>query len=62
MKVKELINYLKEYGEDTRVSIFFENKLHYFNIAYKGSDGGTKKDAEEVFLEPLILDNKENKG
>lgn len=60
MKVKELIEELKNYNPEATLTVGdnFDNGIH---ISYSGGDGGTKSDALFVCLDKEnITENSEN--
>ena len=48
MKVKELIDELKNYNMDAKVQVVVDNYPVDFDLTYGGADGVTKKSASEI--------------
>lgn len=48
IKVKEIIEKLKEYNPEANVDVVAHNKSYDFTLAFGGCDGGTKENCEDV--------------
>ena len=48
MKVKDLIEKLKEYNENAEIEVIVDNYPAKFSLCYGGSDGGTKENCDTV--------------
>ena len=60
MKVKDLIEALKEYNPKANAKVLVGNKMFDFNIMFGGADGVTMDTAEDILIAPFGFNSIEN--
>ena len=61
MKVKDLIEKLKEYNPEAEICVIVRNRNEQFSITYGTSEGGTKSNCAQVsfYIDRLCQNEKE---
>ena len=61
MKVKQIVEQLKEYKQDSEFEIVIGGYPEYFEFCYSGAEGGIKKTFNSVCLYIKKFNNEEKK-